>query len=159
MRLRRLVGVLAGVPFAWTMLATGPVAAHSASAAPVTLVKCRMMQSVSANSTVELSACNRPLITGGSGTSNGFGFGPYPLTWFNEKLTNFSTVSSSLTLPSRCPASLLELDFVGTVSHVGGPWTKRFLGAPMAFDVCLTDSLGISELVPGTVFTMTVPRP
>jgi hypothetical protein len=158
MRLRRLVVVLAAVPLAATIVATVPLAGQSASAAPVTLVKCRLMQSESANSTVELSTCNRPLITGGSGTSNGFGFGPYPLTWFNGKVTNFSTVSSSLPLPSRCPTSLLELDFVGTVSHVGGPWTKRFLGAPVAFDVCLTNSLGISELVPGTVFTMTVPR-
>jgi hypothetical protein len=159
MRLRQLVVALAGIPLAATIGAAGPLAASSASAAPLTVVKCRSMQSGSANSTVELSGCNRPLITAGSGTSNGFGFGPYPLTWFSGKVTNFSTVSSSLPFPSRCPTSLLELDFVGTVSHIVGPWTKRFLGAPVAFDVCLTNSLGISELVPGTVFTMTVPRP
>jgi hypothetical protein len=159
MRLRKLVVALAGVPLAATIGATGPLAAPSASAVPLTVVKCRLMQSGSANSTVELSGCNRPLITGGSGTSNGFGLGPFPLTWFNGKVTKFSSVSSSLPLPSRCPPSLFELDFVGMVSHVGGPWTKRLLGAPVAFDVCLTNSLGIFELVPGTVFTMTVPRP
>jgi hypothetical protein len=158
-RLRRLVVAFVGVPLVATIGAGGPLAVQSASAGPVTVVKCRSMQSGSATSTVELSGCNRPLITGGSGTSNGFGTGPYPLTWLNGKITDFSTVSSSLPSPSRCPAPLFELDFVGTVSHVDGPWTKRFIGATLAFDVCLTDSLGITGLVPGAVFAMTVPKP
>ncbi len=155
----RLAVAATGALVAATIVAAGPLAAQSASAVPTTLVKCRSMQSGSFNSTVELGACTRPNITGGSGTSNGFGSGPYPLTWFNAKITDFSTVSSSLPSPSRCPTPMAELDFVGSVSHVVGPWTKRILGAPVAFDVCLTDSLGITELVPGTVFTMKVPKP
>lgn len=155
----RLAVALAGALLAATMVAAGPLTTQSASAAPTTLVKCRTMLSGSSNEPVELGACTRPQITGGSGTSNGFGSGPYPLAWFSGKITDFSTVSSSLPSPPRCPTPLTELDFVGTVSHVVGPWTKRILGAPVAFDVCLTNSLGIAELVPGTVFTMTVPKP
>ena len=155
----RLVVALAVTSFAAMIVATGPLAAQSASAAPTTLVKCRSMQSGDFASGVELSGCSRPRITGGSGTSNGFGPGPYPLMWFSGKVTDYSTVSSSLPLPSRCPPSLTELDFVGTVSHVVGHWTKRFLGTPVAFDVCLTNGLAIAELVPGTVFTMRVPKP
>jgi hypothetical protein len=52
---------------------------------------------------------------------------------------------------------LVEADFVGVISKVLGPWTKRFIGSPIAFDVCLDAVGGIAELVPGTVFTMVVP--
>jgi hypothetical protein len=159
MKLLRLVAALAGIPLAATIVAAGPLAVQTASAAPTTLVKCRIMQSASFAAPVELSGCTRPRITGGSGTSNGSGSGPYPLTWSTGKITNFSTFSSSVPSPPRCPTPLSELDFVGTITHVVGPWTRRFLGAPVAFDVCLTNSLGIVELVPGTVFTMIVPRP
>jgi hypothetical protein len=159
MRVLKLGAALAGVAVGATVVAAGPLAVQTASAAPTTLVECRMMQSASVAAPVELSGCTRLRITGGSGTTNGFGIGPYPLTWSTGKITNFSTFSSSLPSPPRCPTPLVELDFVGTITQVVGPWTKRFLGAPVAFDVCLTNSFGIVELVPGTVFTMIVPRP
>ena len=159
MRAGRLAVTFAAVALAATTLAVGPWAERSASAATTTVVKCRSMQSGDLASGVELSGCNRPLITGGSGTSSGFGLGPYPLTWSNGKVTDFNTASSSLPSPSRCPTPMPELDFVGSISRVAGPWTGRFLGAPVAFDVCLTDALAVAELVPGTVFTMVVPKP
>ena len=135
---------------------TGPWVAPSASAAAVTLVKCQTLQSNSLPSTIEQGGCNRSRITGGSGTTDGNGNGPYPLAWTSMKITNYRLVSSSTASLSRCPASAPELDFVGSVSYVFGPWTKRFLGAPVAFDICLSG--GDIQLVPGTVFTMTVPR-
>jgi hypothetical protein len=159
MKVLRFVVALAAIPLAATIVAAGPLEARSASAAPVTLVKCRLMQSNSLISTVELSDCNHPRITGGSGTTDGLGNGPYPLTWSSMKETNYSLVSSSSPSQSRCPNSAPELDFVGSISYVVGPWTKRFLGAPVAFDICLGGGDGAIELVPGTVFTMTVPKP
>ena len=67
MKRLRLLVALVGVPLAATIVAAGPLATQSASAAPTTLVKCRVMQSGSFASAVELSDCNRPLITGGVG--------------------------------------------------------------------------------------------
>jgi hypothetical protein len=111
------------------------------------------MTSADLASNVLLNDCRRPRTTGGSGVSNGFGPGPYPITWTTAKETNFGTVSSNLLTPGRCPAQLFgELDFVGTVVKVQGPWTKQFLGETVTFDVCVTDHFSIVGLVPGTQF-------
>jgi hypothetical protein len=133
------------------------VAVQSAFAAPVALVKCRAMQSDSLFSTIQLSSCNRPRITGGSGTTDGLGSGPFPLTWSSLKTMSYSAVSATTGSLTRCPDSTEpELDFLGTISSAVGPWTKRFIGATVSFDLCLNAGI---ELVPGTAFTMSVPKP
>ena len=157
MRAPRLAVALTGVLIAAGMMTAGPPGDLPASASPVTLVKCRVMQGPLVGP-VQLSACNRPRITGGSGITNGMGDGPYPLTWSSLKVTNYSLVSSVSVggTQTRCLDGAPELDFVGAISSVSGPWTKRFLGAPVTFDICLTEGI---ELVPGTEFVMTVPKP
>jgi hypothetical protein len=80
--------------------------------------------------------------------------GPYPLTWKTGKETKFSSKSASFPSPSRCPAPLVEFDFVGTVVNVFGPWTKQFLGETVAFDDCLTSGFETVGLVTGTLFTI-----
>ena len=125
----------------------------SASTLPRHVILCRSMTSTDLASSVLLNDCRRPRTTGGSGVSEGFGPGPYPIVWTTGKETNFGTVSSDLLTPGRCPPQLAgELDFVGIVVKVQGPWTKQFLGETVTFDVCVTDSLAIVGPVPGTVF-------
>lgn len=157
MKALRLVVALAGVTLTAGTMAAGPFGDPLASASPTTIVKCQVMQGPLIGP-IQLSGCNRPRITGGSGNTNGMGNGPYPLTWASLKVTNYSLVSSvSVGGPqSRCLDGATELDFVGAISSVSGPWTKRFLGAPVTFDICLTEGI---ELVPGTEFVMTVPKP
>jgi hypothetical protein len=95
-------------------------------------------------------------ITGGSGTQlSCTPSGICPLTWSTGKQTNFS-FSHSTQSTNRCPAPLSEIDFVGTVASASGSGTKRFIGKPVAFDVCFAVQINvfIVELVPGTLFTI-----
>jgi hypothetical protein len=161
MRLFRLVGAIAGVPLAATIVAAGPLATQSASATPTALVNCRSMQSEtnSSSAPVNLSGCNRPRVTGGSGTWAP----PGPLTWSTGKETSFTIISETTFGPGRCRGAPIELDAVGTIVSVSGPWTKRFLGDTVTFDVCLVpvgpDPVGVATegLVPGTFFTISRP--
>ncbi len=133
-----------------------PLAAEPAQAAPAHLISCQSMQSEtdSATSPVLVSGCRRLRVTGGSGVSYGEGPGPYPVTWNTGKRFDFNATNSFLRSPSRCPESLAELDFVGVIVSSSGPWTKPFIGDTVAFDVCITHSLGTVELLPGTVFSI-----
>jgi hypothetical protein len=167
MKLLRVVAALVGIAVGATVVAAGPLGVQTASAAPVhPVVRCRTMQSESnsLSALVELSGCNRPRITGGSGTNLLVGPGPYPITWKTRKETNIQCAGlcgqppSGFRTPSRCTNPLTrEYDWVGSVATVLGPWTKRFIGDTVAFDVCLTSSFGIDGLVPGTVFMILKP--
>jgi hypothetical protein len=100
-----------------------------------------------------LGGCDRPGLTGGSGTTYARG-NPSPITWATGKKTNFD-VSTLTFAPSRCPASApTEADVVGAVVTVSGPGTKKLLGARVAFDACLTNFFVTIELVLGTEFTI-----
>jgi hypothetical protein len=158
LRLRTLVVVVA-VPVGATLLAGVPLAVPNASAAPVPLVKCSSMRSEanSSSAPIALGGCDRPKVTGGSGTWSG------TLTWSTGKQTNFVITSNTgPSLPGRCPYGF-ELDTSGVIASVSGPWTKRFLGDTVTFDACLAPmgpdpGYVVTEgLVPGTFFTITRP--
>jgi hypothetical protein len=154
MSLRSIAGSLTALSLVLVLaLAVSGPRSASATTLPRHVISCRSMTSSGLASNVVLNDCRRPRTTGGVGVSNGFGLGPYPVTWMTGKETNFQTVSSTLLYPGRCPAPLYgELDFVGTVVTVEGPWTKQFLGETITFDVCLNTDLAIVGLVPGTLF-------
>jgi len=166
-KLLRVVAALVGIAVGATVVAAGSLGVQTASAAPVHPVfKCRSMQSESnsLSAPIELGGCNRPRITGGSGTNLLVGLGPYPITWSTGKETNIQCAGicgeppSGLRTPSRCTNPLTtEYDWVGSVATVLGPWTKRFIGDTVTFDVCLTSSGGSDGLVPGTVFMILKP--
>jgi hypothetical protein len=151
MKLLKLVAALAGIPVAAAVMAVGPLGVHTASAAPKRLIECRSMAQ-SPSAPVEVSGCNRPGLTGGSGTQLSCPVGVC-LTWSTGKETNFSFTRSAPST-SRCPVTLYEIDVVGTVASVSGSWTKRFIGQPVAFAFCATNRAQVIELVPGTVFTI-----
>lgn len=161
---------LATIPLAAISVATGPLEAQVASASVIVpLVKCGSMESEGSVLTVpaELSNCNRPRLTGGSGSNIQVGPGPYPINWATGKEIAFNCGGnptpdcggppSSFPVSGRCPAGLTEFDFVGTVATTLGPWTKRYVGDPLLFDVCLTSGFGVAELVPGTDFMILKP--
>lgn len=166
MKLVRLAAVALIAVFA-TVVGLAPVAAQTASAAPVVpLVKCRSMQSESNSlvSPVELSGCNRPRVTGGLGTSFTVGPDPFPIAWATGKQTNYNcpfrgcgTSPFIFQYPGRCPTSLMEFDAAGTIATVSGPWTRRFIGDTVTYDICVTRELGVDELVPGTAFMIIKP--
>jgi hypothetical protein len=167
MKLLRVVVGLVGIALGATVLAAGPLGVQSASAAPVhPVVTCRSMQSVSnsLSALVDLSGCNHPRITGGSGTELLVGSGPYPITWSTGKEANTQCAGlcgqppSGFRTPSRCTNPVTrEYDWVGSVATASGPWTKRFIGDTVGFDVCLTSNFGIDGLVPGSVFMILKP--
>ena len=151
----KFVSGLVGLFVAATILAAVPVGIQAASAAPHRAITCSSMSS-SPTGPVELSGCNHLRITGGSGTQVSCApSGICPLTWSTGKETNFS-VSHSTPSTNRCPFPLSEIDFVGTVASASGSGTKRFVGKPVAFDVCVAVQINlvIVELVPGTLFTI-----
>ena len=163
MRLRRVVAALISFIIPATMVIAGPFAPQAASAQPHTrLVACRSMHSSAdyVAAPILLGGCDRPGLrvplvglTGGSGTTYATG-NPEPTTWATGKKTNYD-VSTRTFAPSRCPASApMEVDVVGVVVTVSGPYTKKFLGARVAFDTCLTNLFVTIELVPGTKFTI-----
>jgi hypothetical protein len=161
MRLFRLVVAIAGMPLAAILVAAGPLGTQSASATPTALVKCRSMQSEtnSSSAPITLSGCDRPRVTGGTGTWAP----PGPLTWSTGKETKFTITSETSFGPGRCRSAPIEVDAVGTIVSVSGPWTKRFLGDTVTFDACLVpvgpDPVGVATegLVPGTFFTISRP--
>lgn len=170
MRIPKLIIALVGVVAGVTVVAAGPGGVQPASAAPTTaLVKCQSMQSEtdSVSAPILVSGCNRPRVTGGSGTSFAIGPAPFPLTWSTGKQTNYNCGGtptpdcggppSGFPKPGRCAAPLIEFDFVGTIATTFGPWTKRFIGDTLVFDVCLTPSFGTEGLVPGTRFEILKP--
>jgi len=156
--LRRTIVWLAASSVAVICTVASPFFTPAASAKLVKghLIICTAAQSEGSDYTapILLSGCDKPRQTGGSGTSSALGPPPYPIVWMTGRQTNFDTTSQSFPSPSRCPAPLTEFDFVGTIASVQGPWTKHFLGDPVAFDECLTSSFAVVELVPGTVFTI-----
>lgn len=136
----------------------GGVAA-AAPRPPKGFIECSTVQSEgeTVSSPIELGDCSRPLATGGSGTTTALGAGPYPITWATGRKTDDTKTSGGFHTPSRCPAGELEYDLHATITSVSGPWTKQFLGQPLSEDVCLDASFGITELVPGTLFTIGKP--
>jgi len=143
------------IPIGAMALASTPLAVPNAFAGPGLLVKCQSMQSVPNSSVapVELGGCNRPQLTGGSGTSSGTGPGPYPIIWATQKSMDFVSSSSSPASINRCPAPFIEFDFVGPITNVSGPWMKRYIGDIVAFDFCFDPNTGgVAELAPGTLF-------
>jgi hypothetical protein len=155
MRFLKLVVSFASVPVAATMLAAGPVGMQPASAVSRAAITCSSMSS-SPSGPVELSGCNRRHITGGSGTLlSCVPTGICPLTWSTGKGTNI-TFSQTTPSTNRCPAPLVEIDFTGTVANASGSGTKRFIGKPVAYDVCFAVQINVVlvELVPGTSFTI-----
>jgi hypothetical protein len=165
-RVINFVMALATVPIAAMIAAVGPFGVPAASAAVGPLVTCRSMQSQSSilTSPAILNDCNRPRFTGGSGTNNQAGPPPFPIVWASGKAIYFNCGGgacggppSSFPVPGRCPASLTEFDFVGTVTSTLGPWTKRYIGDPLEFDICLTSAFAVAELVPGTKFMILRP--
>lgn len=170
MRLLKVVVALVAMPVTAICVGAGPIAVQTASAAVVTpLVKCGSMQSASDSvaAPIILSDCNRPRLTGGSGSNIAVGPAPYPITWTTGKDINYNCGGdptpncggspSSYPVPGRCPSGLREFDFVGTVATTSGAWTRRYIGDPLEFDVCLTPSFGVVEVVPGTHFMILRP--
>lgn len=164
MRLLKPLVALVGVAVGWTVLAAGPL---PVSAAPLYEIKCTTLQSESnsLSAPANLSGCNRPLLTGGAGTMLSLvGAGPYPILWSTGKelglqcAVSCGSPPSGFRSPSRCTIpSTQEYDWVGSVATRVGPWTKRFIGDTVMYDVCLTSSFGIDGLVPGTLFTIAGP--
>jgi hypothetical protein len=104
---------------------------------------------------VALSGCQHLGLTGGSGTeSTESTSGPYPITWSTGKVTTWSLVSTSGGMPNRCLAPQFEIDGVGKIVTVSGPWTKQYLGELVTYDACVTQRLAFAGLVPGTVFAI-----
>ena len=166
MRLLKPLVAWAAVAGGWTVLAAGPLTTPVASAALVPQFNCQSMQSESdsVNAPVILSGCKRPHVTGGGGAVSVVGIGPYPIQWSTGKDLGLQCAvacgapPSGFRTPSRCTNPLTrEFDWVGSVATSTGPWTKRFIGETVTFDVCLTSNFGIDGLVPGTLFTIARP--
>ena len=158
MKFLRLIVLLACLPVVGTIVAvppSGDQAVWGPTPAAAKPIECRSMSS-SPSGPVVVSGCNHLGMTGGSGTQSSCDpTGTCPLIWSTGKETNF-TISQSTPSISRCPFPLAEVDFVGQVVSTSGPWTKRFIGAPVAFDVCFAQQINVVlvELVPGTRFTI-----
>jgi hypothetical protein len=160
MNLLRLARTLLAIPVVATVMAGAPLAVPNASAAPLPLVKCRSMYSEtnSDGAPIIVSGCNRPGLTG---RYRGGMWSGAQLSWSSGKETNFTIISNSGPGRGRCPE--IELDTVGTIVTVSGPWTKRFLGDTVTFDACLAPmgpdpGYVVTEgLVPGTFFSITRP--
>lgn len=149
-RPKKLVLVLVSLVGAAALVTSAPWTTEAAGAAGGRHIVCQSFQ----NDLV--GGCNRPKTTGGSGiVSSYFGPGPYSISWATVKKFTFTTVSSTTPSPPRCPPTQIEIDYVGKITAVSGHWTGQFRGGRIAFDICLTNELAVSELVPGTVFKIT----
>ena len=159
MKLLRLIVLLACLPVVGTIVAASPSGDQAVSGAtPMAKpIECRSMSSTPSGPVV-VSGCNHLGITGSSGTQLSCEpTGTCPLIWSTGKETNF-TISHSAPSISRCPFPLAEVDFVGRVVSTSGSWTKRFIGATVAFDVRFAQQINVVlvQLVPGTLFTITI---
>ena len=112
MNLLKIFTALAAILVGATVMASAPLAVSNASAAPVPLIKCQSMQSVPNTSIapIQLSGCNRPRVTGGSGTTNSLGPGP-PILWMTQKSMHFGTEFGGFpsTIAVQHPSSSLIL--------------------------------------------------
>ena len=166
MKVLGIVAALVGIAVGSTVVAAGPLGVQTASAAPVhPVVRCRRCDPSRIASVRQrnwVAAIARTFRRSRNDVS--CWPRPYPILWSTgRELALRSAVAcglppSGFRTPSRCTIpQTREYDWVGSVATSVGPWTKRFVGDTVTFDVCLTSSFGIDGLVPGTAFRIFKP--
>jgi len=153
MRLFPVTAAIAGA-LAASLVMANPSSAISNRKPPNPIV-CQAMSGNQFSPNV-VSGCDRPGITGRSGTLKQCPTGTGTcIAWATGKEIDF-TFSFTVPTTSRCGSGLVEVDVIGRARSASGAGTKRLVGTTVAYDACLTQQINvvIEGLVPGTSFTI-----